>query len=80
MKKPANKPTTRKAAGLRARAPTRGRTAARRRTTRTRSAEAVLARLGTPLGGEKVGRDDLAASLTELALRLKGDFDLPPAK
>ena len=29
------------------------------------------------LRGEKVGRENLAALLTELALRLKGDFELP---
>ena len=42
--------------------------------------EAALARLGAQLRDEKVGREDLAALLTEFALRLKGDFDLPPAK
>jgi hypothetical protein len=29
------------------------------------------------LRADKVGREDLSAMLTELALRLKGDFDLP---
>jgi hypothetical protein len=47
---------------------------------RTAETEASMARLGAELRGEKVGRDDLAALLTEFALRLKGDFDLPPAK
>jgi hypothetical protein len=47
---------------------------------RTAEAEAALARLGAELRGEKVGREDLAALLAECALRLKGDFDLPPAK
>ncbi|MBL8299759.1 MAG: hypothetical protein JNN30_15590 [Rhodanobacteraceae bacterium] len=36
-----------------------------------------LARSRDELRGEKVGREDLAALMTELALRLKGDFDLP---
>jgi hypothetical protein len=36
--------------------------------------------MSAELRGEKVGRDDLAALLTEFALRLKGDFDLPTAK
>jgi hypothetical protein len=36
-----------------------------------------LTRSRDELRGEKVGRDDLAALLTEVALRLKGDFDLP---
>ena len=48
--------------------------------TRAGETEASLARLGAELRGEKVGREDLAALLTEFALRLKGDFDLPPAK
>src|SRR5262249_11464855 len=47
---------------------------------RAGEAEASMARLGNELRGEKVGREDLAALLTELALRLKGDFDLPSAK
>ncbi|HEV7490558.1 MAG TPA: hypothetical protein VGO25_07105 [Rhodanobacteraceae bacterium] len=42
--------------------------------------EAAMGRLGAELRGEKVGREDLAALLTEFALRLKGDFDLPSAK
>ena len=29
------------------------------------------------LRGEKVSRDNLAALFTELALRLKGEFELP---
>jgi hypothetical protein len=36
-----------------------------------------LTRSRDELRGEKVGREDLAALMTELALRLKGDFDLP---
>ncbi len=36
-----------------------------------------LTRSRDELRGEKVGRDDLAGLLTEVALRLKGDFDLP---
>jgi hypothetical protein len=47
---------------------------------RAGDAEAAMARLGTELRDEKVGREDLAALLAEFALRLKGDFDLPPAK
>ena len=47
---------------------------------RAGEAESAMARLGTELRDEKVGREDLAALLAELALRLKGDFDLPPAK
>ena len=47
---------------------------------RAGEAEAALARLGAELRDEKVGREDLAALLAEFALRLKGDFDLPPAK
>lgn len=47
---------------------------------RAGEAEAALVRLGSELRDEKVGREDLAALLTEFALRLKGDFDLPPAK
>lgn len=39
--------------------------------------ESALSRTGAQLRAEKVGRDDLAALLTEFALRLKGDFDLP---
>ena len=42
--------------------------------------EAAMARLGGELRDEKVGREDLAELLAELALRLKGDFELPPAK
>lgn len=44
---------------------------------RVAEAESALSRVGAELRGEKVGRDDLAALLTEFALRLKGDFDLP---
>lgn len=39
--------------------------------------EAALSRASTELRADKVGREDLAALLTEFALRLKGDFDLP---
>jgi len=39
--------------------------------------ESALTRTGAELRAEKVGREDLAALLTEFALRLKGDFDLP---
>lgn len=42
--------------------------------------ESALSRTGAELRAEKVGRDDLAALLTEFALRLKGDFDLPMPK
>lgn len=37
----------------------------------------TLTRSRDELRGDKVGREDLAALMTELALRLKGDFDLP---
>ena len=43
-------------------------------------AESALSRTGAELRAEKVGRDDLAALLTEFALRLRGDFDLPSPK
>ncbi len=46
---------------------------------RAGDAEAAFARAGAELRAEKVGRDDLAALLTEFALRLRGDFDLPTA-
>lgn len=46
---------------------------------RASDAEAASARAGAELRAEKVGRDDLAALLTEFALRLRGDFDLPTA-
>ena len=39
--------------------------------------DAAIARLAAELRGDKVGREDLAAMLGELALRLKGDFELP---
>lgn len=39
-----------------------------------------LARSRDELRADKVGREDLAALMTELALRLKGDFDLPGAR
>ncbi|MBZ0222823.1 MAG: hypothetical protein IT467_03970 [Dokdonella sp.] len=47
---------------------------------RAGEAEAALARTGTQLRAEKVGREDLAALLAEFALRLKGDFELPKPK
>ena len=47
---------------------------------RVAEAESALSRASTELRAEKVGRDDLAALLTEFALRLKGDFDLPTPK
>lgn len=40
-------------------------------------AEAALGRAGARLQSDKVGRQDMAALLTELALRLNGEFDLP---
>lgn len=43
-------------------------------------AEASLAAARTELRVEKAGREDLAALFTELALRLKGDFELPVRK
>ena len=49
-------------------------------TARAGDTDAALTRMSAELRGEKVGRDDLAALLTEFALRLKGDFDLPTAK
>lgn len=48
--------------------------------TRAGETEAALSRSSEELRAEKVGRDDLAALLTEFALRLKGDFDLPTLK
>jgi len=42
--------------------------------------EGAVARIAAELRDEKVGREDLAALLAELALRLRGDFELPPAK
>lgn len=47
---------------------------------RAGEAESALSRTGAELRAEKVGRDDLAALLTEFALRLRGDFDLPSPK
>lgn len=47
---------------------------------RVGEAESALSRTGAELRAEKVGREDLAALLTEFALRLKGDFDLPIPK
>lgn len=43
-------------------------------------AEAALGRTGARLQADKVGRQDMAALLTELALRLNGEFDLPVPK
>jgi hypothetical protein len=42
--------------------------------------DGALARLAADLRDEKVGREDLAALLAEFALRLRGDFDLPPSR
>jgi DNA anti-recombination protein RmuC len=44
---------------------------------RASEAAASVSRASGELRAEKVGREDLSALLTELALRLKGDFDLP---
>ncbi len=44
---------------------------------RASEAATSVARASTELRAEKVGREDLAALLAELSLRLKGDFDLP---
>ena len=44
---------------------------------RTSEAGAALARSNADLRAEKVGREDLSGLLAELALRLKGDFELP---
>jgi len=43
-----------------------------------KDAESALGAARAELRNEKVGREDLAALMTELALRLKGDFELPP--
>jgi len=48
--------------------------------TRAEETESALSRASAELRAEKVGRDDLAALLTEFALRLRGDFDLPMPK
>lgn len=42
--------------------------------------ESALGATRGELRSEKVGREDLAALLTEVALRLKGEFDLPKGK
>lgn len=47
---------------------------------RAEQTESALSRASGELRAEKVGRDDLAALLTEFALRLRGDFDLPMPK
>jgi hypothetical protein len=47
---------------------------------RSGEVEGAVVRLAEELRDEKVGREDLAALLAELALRLRGDFELPPAK
>src|SRR5690349_17134398 len=47
---------------------------------RAGEAETALSRAGAELRADKVGRDDLAALLTEFALRLRGEFDLPSPK
>lgn len=44
---------------------------------RASDTESALSRTGEQLRAEKVGREDLAALLSEFALRLKGEFDLP---
>ncbi len=44
---------------------------------RANEGESALLRAGAELRAEKVGRDDLAALLTEFALRLRGEFELP---
>ncbi len=44
---------------------------------RAREADAAVARSSAELRSEKIGREDMSALLSELALRLKGDFDLP---
>jgi hypothetical protein len=44
-----------------------------------KEAESALGAARGELRGEKVGREDLAALLTEVAMRLKGEFDLPAA-
>jgi uncharacterized protein YukE len=44
---------------------------------RASEAGAAVARSSAELRAEKVGREDLSALMTELALRLKGDFELP---
>ena len=44
---------------------------------RASEANAAVARSSAELRSEKLGREDMSALLTELALRLKGDFDLP---
>jgi hypothetical protein len=43
-------------------------------------ADAAITATRGELRGDKVGREDLSALLTELALRLKGEFDLPAGK
>jgi hypothetical protein len=43
-------------------------------------ADAALAAARQELRGDKVGRTDLSALLTEVALRLKGEFELPARK
>ncbi len=45
-----------------------------------KESESALGATRGELRGEKVGREDLAALLTEVALRLKGEFDLPTGK
>lgn len=44
---------------------------------RASEAGAALARSSAELRAEKVGREDLSGLLAELALRLKGEFELP---
>jgi hypothetical protein len=47
---------------------------------RASDVEGAVVRFVAELREEKVGREDLAALLAEIALRLKGDFELPPPK
>ena len=44
---------------------------------RASEAASAVSRASSELRTEKVGREDLSALLTELALRLKGEFELP---
>jgi len=44
---------------------------------RAAEAAASVARASAELRADKLGREDLSGMLAELALRLKGDFDLP---
>jgi len=46
---------------------------------RASEAGSAVSRASAELRADKIGREDMASLLTELALRLKGDFDLPTA-